>query len=76
MGLHVSDPTSEGSVLEDLFPLLDVIALIFLKSTYRPPSRFWCLNDKTIKNLMSFVKCEIEKMSYNYINVIRSSRHM
>jgi hypothetical protein len=27
------------------------------------PSGFWCLNDKLIKELMSFAKCDIGKMS-------------
>jgi hypothetical protein len=35
-----------------------------IKSACRPPSGFWCLNDKTIKELMTFAKCEIGKMSY------------
>jgi hypothetical protein len=34
------------------------------ESASRPPSGFWCLNDKTIKELMTFAKCETGKMSY------------
>jgi hypothetical protein len=34
------------------------------ESASRPPSEFWCLNDKTIKELMTFAKCETRKMSY------------
>jgi hypothetical protein len=39
-------------------------------------SGFWCLNDKTIKELMTFAKCETEKCLINYIEIIRCSRHM
>jgi hypothetical protein len=35
-----------------------------IESTSRPPSGFWCLNDKTIKELMTFAKCETVKISY------------
>jgi hypothetical protein len=31
------------------------------ESASRPPGGFWCLNDKMIKELISFAKCEIEK---------------
>jgi hypothetical protein len=34
------------------------------ESASRPPSGFWCLNDKTIKELMTFAKCVTGKMSY------------
>jgi hypothetical protein len=34
------------------------------ESASRPPSGFWCLNDKTIKKLMTFSKCETGKISY------------
>jgi hypothetical protein len=34
------------------------------KSSSRPPSAFWCLKDKMIKELMTFAKCETGKMSY------------
>jgi hypothetical protein len=46
------------------------------ESASRPPSGFWCLNDKMIKKLMSFAKCETEKMCCNYTEVICSSRDM
>jgi hypothetical protein len=34
------------------------------ESASRPLSEFWCLNDKMIKELITFAKCEIGKMSY------------
>jgi hypothetical protein len=34
---------------------------IKMKVHLDPPSVFWCLNDKTIKELMSFAKCETGK---------------
>jgi hypothetical protein len=34
------------------------------ESASRSPSGFWCLNDKTIKELLTFAKCETGKMSY------------
>jgi hypothetical protein len=43
-----------------------------IESVSRPPSWFWCLNDKTIKELMSFTKCEIGKMSCNYIELFKT----
>jgi hypothetical protein len=46
-----------------------------IESASRPPCGFWCLNDKMIKELMSFAKCEIEKMSCDYVEPIHSSRH-
>jgi hypothetical protein len=46
------------------------------ESASRPSSEFWCLNDKTIKELMTFAKCEIGKYLINYIEIIRYSRHM
>jgi hypothetical protein len=39
-------------------------------------SGFWCLNNKMIKELMSFAKCETGKISYDYVEAIHSSRHM
>jgi hypothetical protein len=47
------------------------------ESASRPHSGFWCLNDKIIKELMSFAnECETERISCNYVEAIRSSRHM
>jgi hypothetical protein len=46
-----------------------------IESASRPPRGFWCLNDKTIKELLSFAKCETGKMSCDYIEAIHSSRH-
>jgi hypothetical protein len=39
-------------------------APVGIESTSSPPSGFWCLNDKTIKELMTFAKCETVKISY------------
>jgi hypothetical protein len=50
-------------------------SLNIIESESSPPSGFWCLTDKMIKELMSFAKCETRKMSCNYVEVIRSSRH-
>jgi hypothetical protein len=33
------------------------------ESASRTSCRFWCLNDRTIKELISFAKCETEKMA-------------
>jgi hypothetical protein len=45
--------------------ILNIYVLFLVpESVSRPPSGFWCLNDKTIKELMTFAKCEPEKMSY------------
>jgi hypothetical protein len=46
------------------------------ESASRPPSGFWCLNNKTIKELMTFAECETEKCLRNYIESIRYSRHI
>jgi hypothetical protein len=35
-----------------------------VESASRPHSGFWCLNDKMIKELMTFAKCKTGKMSY------------
>jgi hypothetical protein len=51
------------------------IAMAAAESVSRPPCGFWSLNDKMIKKLMSFVKCETGKMSYDYVETIHSSRH-
>jgi hypothetical protein len=45
------------------------------ESASRPCYGFWCLNDKMIKELMSFAKCEIGNMSCDYVEAIHSSRH-
>jgi hypothetical protein len=68
------------TLLKIIYEVLIVLSSITKKgeieSASRPPSRFWCLNDKTIKELMSFSKCEIGKMSCDYVEAIHSSRHM
>jgi hypothetical protein len=46
------------------------------ESVSSPPSGFWCLNDKTIKELMSFAKYETGKMSCNHVKIICSLRHV
>jgi hypothetical protein len=54
--------------LEIIYEALIILSSITKKgeieSASRPPSGFWCLNDKMIKELMTFDKCEIGKMSY------------
>jgi hypothetical protein len=54
--------------LRIIYEALSVLSSITKKgeieNASRPPSGFWCLNDKTMKVLMTFAKCEIEKMSY------------
>jgi hypothetical protein len=46
------------------------------ESASSPPYGFWCLNDKIIKELISFAKCETGKMSCEYIEAIQLTRHM
>jgi hypothetical protein len=43
--------------------VVQVWDISYLESASRPPSGFWCLNDKMIKELMTFAKCETGKMS-------------
>jgi hypothetical protein len=43
---------------------------VVIESASMPHSGFWCLNDKTIKGLISFAKYEIGKMSCNYVDAI------
>jgi hypothetical protein len=43
---------------------IDCVFSVLTESASRPPSGFWCLNDKIIKELMTFAKCETGKMSY------------
>jgi hypothetical protein len=49
-----------------------LVLMELTESASRPPSGFWCLNNKMIKELMSFAKCETGKMSYNYVEAICS----
>jgi hypothetical protein len=67
------------TVLKIIYEALIVLSSITKKgkieSASRPPSGFWCLNDKTIKELMSFARCETGEMSCNCVEAIRSSRH-
>jgi hypothetical protein len=63
-------------IYEALIKLLSIIKKGEIESAFRPPCGFWCLNDRTIKELMSFAKCEIEKISCDYVEAIPSSRHI
>jgi hypothetical protein len=45
------------------------------ESASRLPSEFLYLNDKIIKELISFAKCKIGKISYEYVEAIHSLRH-
>jgi hypothetical protein len=49
-------------------------ARVISESASRPPSGFWCLNDRTIKELMNFAKCE--KCLVIILKAICSSRHV
>ncbi len=49
---------------ETLFVLSSITKKGEIESASRTPSGFWCLNDKMIKELMAFAKCETGKMSY------------
>jgi hypothetical protein len=64
------------TIYEALIVLSSITKKGEIESASMPPSGFWCLNDKTIKELMSFAKCETGKMSCNYVEAIHSSRHM
>jgi hypothetical protein len=52
-------------IYEALIVLSSITKKGEIESASRPPSGFWCLNDKTIKEIMTFAKCETGKMSYN-----------
>jgi hypothetical protein len=62
--------------LHKALPLLLRFLFERLKVHLGLPCGFWCLNDKMIKELMSFANCEIGKVSCNYIEAIYSSRDM
>jgi hypothetical protein len=51
-------------IYEALIVLSSITKKVEIESASRPPSGFWCLNDKMIKELMTFAKCETGKMSY------------
>jgi hypothetical protein len=51
-------------IYEALIVLSSITKKGEIESVSRPPSGFWCLHDKTIKELMTFAKCETGKMSY------------
>jgi hypothetical protein len=42
-----------------------------IESASSPPCGFWCLNDRMIKELMYFAKCQTGKMSYDYVEAIQ-----
>jgi hypothetical protein len=45
-------------IYEALIVLSSITKKGEIASASRPPSGFWCLNDKMIKELMIFAKCE------------------
>jgi hypothetical protein len=49
-------------IYEALIGLSSITKKGEIESASRPHCGFWCLNDKTIKELMKFAKCEIGKM--------------
>jgi hypothetical protein len=51
-------------IYEALIVLSSITKKGEIESASRPPSGFWCLNDKMIKELMTFAKCETRKMYY------------
>jgi hypothetical protein len=51
-------------IYEALIVLSSITKKEEIESACSPPSGFWCLNDKMIKELMTFGKCETGKMSY------------
>jgi hypothetical protein len=44
-------------IYEALIVLSSIIKKGKIESASRPHSEFWCLNDKMIKELMTFTKC-------------------
>jgi hypothetical protein len=54
-------------IYEALIVLSSITKKGNIESASRPPGRFWCLNEKTIKELMTFAKCETGKMSYKLL---------
>jgi hypothetical protein len=62
-------------IYEALIGLSSITKKGDIKSTSSPPCGFWFFNDKMIKELMSFVKCEIGNMSCDYVKAIHSSRY-
>jgi hypothetical protein len=63
-------------IYEALIVLSSITKKREIESASRLPSEFWYLNDKMIKELMRFAKCETGKMSCDYVEAIHSSRHM
>jgi hypothetical protein len=51
-------------IYEALIVLSSITKKGEIESASRPPSGFWCFNDKMIKELMTFAKCKTENMSY------------
>jgi hypothetical protein len=63
-------------IYEALIVLSSITKKGEIESASRPPCGFWCLNDKMIKEVMSFAKCEIGKLFCDYVEAIHLSRHM
>jgi hypothetical protein len=61
--------------LKIIYAVLIVLSSITKKgeieSASSPPCGFWCLNDRMIKELMYFAKCQTGKMSYDYVEAIQ-----
>jgi hypothetical protein len=51
-------------IYEALIVLSSITKKGEIESASRHPNGFWCLNDKMIKELMTFAKCETGKISY------------
>jgi hypothetical protein len=63
-------------IYEALIVLSSITKKREIESASRLPSEFWYLNDKMIKELMRFAKCETGKMSCDYVEAIHSLRHV
>jgi hypothetical protein len=62
---YISEFKTELKIIDEaLIVLSSITKKGEIESASRPPSEFWCLNDKMIKDLMTFAKCETGKMSY------------
>jgi hypothetical protein len=62
---YISEFKTKSKIIhEALIVLSSITKKREIASASRPPSGFWCLNDKMIKELMTFAKCVTGKMSY------------
>jgi hypothetical protein len=59
---------------EALIRLSSIIKEGEIESASRPPYGVWCLNDKTIKELISFANCETGKMPCECIEAIHKDK--